>query len=288
MLKVNEFAYNACERNGTVESYKLFLKRINTVEISHFFGQNETYRWIYLGFEFCEDMMKLYDISKIEKKIETAVKKGYKVAFVFPMVHQKNVPMVREWIERLAKQNLISEWVVNDLGMFVLLEEVGITKNFVLGRLFEKGIREARQNILEIPEIVKNFEIFQPTESLRSICEILEKKYMICGAEIDTFPEGMLEVPDGRLEYRVHYPDIFLSCSPYCEYANMNHEEKGRFVLHQSCGAECCLYEQKIHVPNGKEFYKIGNVMIGRQMRSLEKCVHGTCRMVYSDRIHLT
>lgn len=288
MLKINEYAYNACERNGTLESHELYTKRIHAVENSHFFGQNETFSWIYLGFEFCENMMKLCDISQMEKKIETAVSKGYQVAFVFPTVHQQGIPLVREWIERLAKQNLISEWIVNDLGMFALLEEAGITKNLVLGRLFEKAIRETRQNILEIPEVAKNFEIFQPTESLKSIYRILEKKYTICGAEVDTFPEGMLELTDCQLEYRVHYPDIFLSCSPYCEYANVNHEEKGRFVLHHSCVAECCLYEQKIHAPNGREFYKTGNVMIGKQMRSLEECVNGTCRMVYSDRIHLT
>ena len=28
MLKINEYAYNACERNGTLESYALFEKRI--------------------------------------------------------------------------------------------------------------------------------------------------------------------------------------------------------------------------------------------------------------------
>lgn len=287
MLKINEYAYNACERNGTLESYALFEKRICELKNYHLGKQNATYSWIYLGFEFCENMMRICDILQMEKKIETAVKRGYKVAFVFPPVYQKSIPMVKQWIERLKKLNLISEWVVNDFGMFALLAEAGITKNFVLGRLFEKAIRETRQNILEIPEVAKNFEILQPTESMKSICRILEEKYMICGAEVDTFPDGMLKLTDQHLEYRVHYPDIFLSYSPYCEYANVNHEEKGCFVLHQLCGAECCLYEQKISAPKRNEFYKTGNVMLGRQVKCPEECIEGCCRFVYSERIHL-
>lgn len=307
MLQIDEYAYNACERNGTLESCELFKNRISAIESSHFLNHNEKYSWIYLGFEFCENMMKICDISQMEKKIEAAVKKGYKAAFVFPSVHQKSVPLVRKWLKRLAALNLISEWIVNDPGMFALLEEAGVSKNLVLGRMFEKAIRETRQNILEIPEVAENFEIFQPAESMKGICRILSKKYSICGAEIDTFPDGVMNLTDPSFEckggciheeavraasecpvyYRVHYPDIFLSCSPYCEYANLHHEEKGRFLLHPLCGAECSLYEQKISAPNGKEFYKTGNVMLGKQTKTLEACVNGRCRIVYSNRIHL-
>lgn len=287
MIKVKAYAYNACERNGTLESYELFEKRLRILKNSHFLDRNEKYSWIYLGFEFCENMMMICKIEHIERKIALAIEEGYKVAFVFPVMHQKNVPLFKEWVRHLAEQKLVSEWIVNDLGTFTLLNEVGISEGLVLGRMFEKSVRETRQNIFEIPEVKKNFDIFQPGESVKSILKILAKKYFLCGTEVDTFPDGVLNLANNELEYHVHYPDIFLSCSPYCEYANLNHEEKGRFILHKPCGAECCLYGQKISAPNGTEFYKIGNVMVCRQSKSLEECVDGFCRIVYSDRTYL-
>lgn len=287
MLWVKEYAYNACERNGTLESCELFEKRLRTLKSSHFLGENGKYNWIYLGFEFCENMMKLCQIEHMKRKIALVNAEGYKTAFVFPPMHQKYVPLCREWVQRLAEQKLVSEWVANDFGMLVLLVEAGICERLVLGRLFEKAVREVRQSILEIPEVKNHFEIFQPAENMKSIYKILANKFPLCGVEIDTFPDGVLNLAECELEYHVHYPDIFLSYSPYCEYANVNHEEKGRFVLHQSCEAECCLYEQRILASNGRNIYKTGNVMLCRQLKSPEKCIEGCCRVVYSDRIYL-
>lgn len=287
MLWGKEYGYNACERNGTLESCELFEKRLRMLKNSHFLDRNEEYNWIYLGFEFCENMMKLCRIEHLERKIAMADAEGYKVAFVFPPMYQKSVLLWKEWIWHLSEQRLVREWIVNDLGTFVLLEEARVRDGLVLGRLFEKAVREVRQNILEIPEVEKYFEIFQPGESVKSIIEILGKKYPLCGAEVDTFPDGVLSLADHGLEYRVHYPDIFLSYSPYCEYANVDHEEKGCFILHQPCVAECCLYEQKISTSNGRDIYKTGNVMIYRQSKNLEKCIEGCCRVVYSDRIYM-
>jgi len=286
MLCEKEYAYNACERNGTLESCELFEKRLRILKNSHFLGRNEKYNWIYLGFEFCENMMKLCQIEHMERKIALADAQGYKAAFVFPPMYQKYVPLWKEWIWRLAEQKLVREWIVNDLGTLVLLKEAGISEGLVLGRLFEKAVREVRQNILEIPEVENHFEIFQPGESVKNIFKTLAKKFPLCGAEVDTFPDGVLNLADQELAYHVHYPDIFLSYSPYCEYANVNHEEKGRFILHQSCEAECCLYEQKISTSNGRDIYKTGNVMLYRQSKSPEKCIEGCCRVVYSDRIY--
>lgn len=287
MLKISEYAYNACERNGTLESEALFEKRLEMLEHTHFLNRNEVYRWVYLGFEFCENMMLQCKIENIEKKIELVIKKGYKVAFVFPMMHQKRIPLFKEWIGRLVKQNLVSEWIVNDFGTLRLLKEAGICDGIVFGRMFEKSIRETRQNILEIAEIEKHFEIFQPGESFKGIWKIWRENYGIHAAEVDTFPDGIVDLTQSEIECHVHYPDIYLSCSPYCEYANCDMEEKGRFILHQSCGAECCLYEQRITTANGRDFYKIGNVMLCRQTKKPEECIEGCFRLVYSDRIHL-
>ena len=286
MLKIDEYAYNACERNGTLESVELFEKRLDLLKHTHFFNRNEVYRWIYLGFEFCENMILTCKVQDIQKKIEMASKRGYKVAFSFPSMHQKQIGFFEEWVQCLAEQGMIEEWIVNDYGTFALLEKCGVHKGIVLGRMFEKAIREVRQNVLEIPEIQKHFEILQPEESIKQLRKLLGDKYQMEGAEIDTFPDGLLDLGDGDFNYHVHYPDIYLSSSPYCEYANGKREEKGRFILHQSCGRECCLYAQKISTTRGRAFYKIGNVMLCRQEKSLEECIKGHCRLVYSDRIH--
>lgn len=286
MLNIKEYGYNACERNGTLESCKLFEHRLELLKKRNVFNRNEQYQWIYLGFEFCENMMQICEITQVKEKIAMAEAKGYQVAFVLPPMHQKSVPVFKEWIRHLVAQNLVSEWVVNDLGTFSLLEEAKARGSFVLGRLFEKAIREARQNILEIPEVERHFEILQPGSNIESICDLLGKRYHICGAEVDTFPNGILHLPENEIGYRVHYPDIFLSCSSYCEYANMDHEEKERFLLHSSCYAECCLYEQKLIAPNERTLYKVGNVMLCRQENEPEACIEGNCRIVYSDRVH--
>ena len=286
MLWITEYAYNACERNGTLDSMESFKNRLKALEIDSNLEKDKVYSRIYLGFEFCENMMSFCRIDHVKQKIELAVKEGYKVSFVFPMMHQKRIPLFKEWIRQLVQLDRIDEWIVNDPGTFLLLDEAGVDGGFVLGRMFDKSIREARQNILDIPEIRDNFDVLQPENSFHGIREILKEKYHINGAEVDTFPDGILKLKDDGMHYHVHYPDIYLSCSTYCEYANGSHNPNERFLLHTSCGAECRHYEQKIICKNGRVLYKTGNVMLCRQNRSPGQSIEGCCRMVYSDRIY--
>ena len=282
-MNILEYSFNCCETSGTTDPYEDYCHRLDTLSASMPPELQRPLQRIYLGFEFCENMFCMSSIPDLKKKIQHTAQCGYRISFVLPIMHQSCVKTFIDTIQSLESQDLLDEWIINDIGTLIIMREtLGITRAISLGRMFDKGLRETRVDITEDEFIRRNFEDLQPKGGESEEFLGLVHQYHITGIETDTFPDGILDSTRAGLRYHVHYPDIYLSSAAYCEYEGLGKERP--FMLHSSCSMPCRLYGQRIKTTRGALLKKIGNVLYAEQTRPIEACVRGDIRMVYSCR----
>lgn len=282
-MRILELAYNCCENNGTVERYADFCDRLNTLSEVMPSDLQQPIQRIYLGYDFCENMFCSCSVPELEQKIWYAARRGYRVSVVLPIMHQSRVERFVEVIRPLEAQDLLDEWIVNDIGTLLLMREtLGISRPISLGRMFEKGLRETRVDVTEDEVIRRCFEDLQPESGETEELLALVQKYGITGMETDTFPDGILQLTHTGLSFHVHYPDIYLSSAAVCEYEGIGRDRP--FTLHPSCSGACRAYGQRIKTARGTVLKKIGNAIFTEQTRPIDACVRGDIRLVYSCR----
>lgn len=280
---VADAAYNACERNGSLDTYEQFQARIEALRQDPPPCVQGEITWVYLGFELCEKMQLMADERGLLKKAAHLHEAGLRCALVLPVMHQSSAERFAGLIQAAEALDMPDEWIVNDIGtLFYLRQELHTKRPTVLGRMFEKGIREARIDLTANEHIHRNFSLLQPTSWETEAFNTFVKTYQIAGIETDTLPDGLLDLSRAGIEYRVHYPDIYLSSASYCEYQGLSAPDP--FTLDAHCGMECVKYEQCIPTGNAHALKKIGNGIFATQHRPLASCVEGMFRLVYSQR----
>lgn len=282
-VRIRESAFNACERNGTALPFSVCMSYISE-QISKYNQQTECpISRVYLGYEFCEKMFLMSDLKDLCLKAAELCRHGYTVSFVLPVMHESSVFFIKQLITKLDHLKLIDEWIVNDLGTLVLIrEELNIHTDIVLGRLFDKTIREPRIDILQNQKVREHFDLLQPEDWSSEQLRFLQSRFGIKAAETDTFPDGVLCLENYGIPYHVHYPDIYISSAAYCEWTGS--EDDDAFLLGSHCGMECLRYGQYIQNGDRNPLKKIGNVICYVQQKSVHDCVRGDIRIVFSER----
>lgn len=282
-MQIRESVFNACERNGTVMPFPEGEKYI-CGQISAWNQKLDTVvSRVYLGFEFCEKMFLDSDSKESVRLAQRLKELGYRISFVFPIMHEKNVSLSKKYIEKLEGTHLFDEWIVNDLGTLIMFRrEINTESDVVLGRLFDKVMREPRIDLFENRQIRTHFDLLQPRDWSSSYNQYFVSEFGVKAAETDTLPDGVLNLEACTFPYHVHYPDIYISSAAYCEWTGL--EPAGAFSLHGACSKKCQDYFQLIPNGNRQPLKKVGNVIYAVQQKSFDECVQGSCRLVISKR----
>ncbi len=229
-------------------------------------------------------MLRAIPSAELEKKIQYTASQGYCISFVLPVMHESGIERFSRIILTLESQNLLDEWIVNDIGTLLLLRNtLGVTRPISLGRMFDKGLREARTDVTSDISIRRNFDDLQPESGESEELLELIARYTITGLETDTFPDGILDLTHTNLSYHVHYPDIYISSAAYCEYEGIGRIDP--YTLHTACSMPCRNYGQRILTPLNSSLKKIGNAIFAEQTRPASACIRGNIRLVYSHRL---
>lgn len=134
-----------------------------------------TYQWVYIGSEFCENLLplflnKLHLINKLQSK---------KLCLQTPIITEKSISILKKIILKLMDMHFKDiEISCNDLGTLKILEEIGYKGNISFGRYLTKIIFSCSDNKIKLYD--KNSLLF------------FYKKYKIKRYEISMFPDKII------------------------------------------------------------------------------------------------
>lgn len=285
MLIVEELMVNLCDFKGTVYEENFETIWNDFVIKAQSVGKKKV-DGAYFGFEFCANMLVNCKIDKIIEAIHFVKRKGLFVTWVLPPLHERYLEIYKLFMTQLFAKAEIDECVVNDIGTLIMLrEELGFKKKILLGRMFDKSVREIRFDVSEYPQIVENENIFFKPGVYSEMMRQVAGEYQVERFETDTLPNGVLQTEcwGEGWNVTVHYPRIVLSRPAYCEYDAVNKERKEKFLFRTHCNGECRIYEKTIKAENRPDIKKSGLAVTGCQRKPVEEVVTGKIRMVYSE-----
>lgn len=285
MLEIEELMINMCDFKGTVCENEFDARWKSVTKKAENIG-NKKVDGVYLGFEFCPNMLSRCDITKVVDQIQRIHEEGLTVTWVIPPLYERHLERYKSFLQILLRDAAIDECVVNDFGTLHLLrKELQWKKTIIMGRLFDKSVREFRVDVKQYEEIKRNEEAFQRPGFCSEKMQMFAQLYEVHQFETDTIPNSVLNLEEWtrKMKISVHYPRILLSRAAYCEFDGVNVEKEQKFLLRTSCGGVCDTYEKVIHGEPEREIYKAGLAIMGFQKQPLEESVRGRIRMVYSE-----
>lgn len=94
----------------------------------------DNYKWVYIGPEFCENLLPLYlkyiDIIKSIKK---------NICFLLPPFTDKNTTVLKNILLRIASYKNVKEITINDFGTFWLVKKLRLNIKINIGRYLSKN-----------------------------------------------------------------------------------------------------------------------------------------------------
>lgn len=278
MVDIYEVELNLCDYHGTIqcddikELYEFFLKKVRDIT-------DVQVHYVRLGYEFCENGLLHTNSDKLLENMQWLNAQGLKIVFVLPPLHQRYMEMYRIFLLKLLEYEWVNEFVVNDIGAIQLIrEELGWNGRVSFGRLFDKSIREIRFDVFEHWNSEKCSELAFSPSVINTYQKDLAKLWNIQSMETDTLPDGVLDVEEWGLAYKIHihYPRILLSKAAYCEFAQNDYQFAG-------CKGTCLQYGKKIVREDRRMIYKEGLSIYGIQTKPFKDIVKGKVRLIYSE-----
>lgn len=286
MLEIEELMLNMCDFKGTIcgADFETNLKMLID-EARQAGGKDVT--GVYLGFEFCPNMLSRCRIKDVVEKIQFVKERGFSVLWVIPPLYERHVDMYRDFLKILFSCGQIDACVVNDFGALHMLRgELQWKKTIHMGRLFDKSTREVRMDVGVYPEIIQNEAEFVRPGFCNDEIQKIAARYQVSGFETDTISHTILNLEEwgDRMQIFVHYPRILLSRAAYCEFDAVTEERKRKFLLRTACTGVCDSCERIIYTEDQREIHKSGLAIISFQEKTIEEAVSGKICMVYSKR----
>jgi len=197
---------------------------------------NKEFDRIYFGNEFCERLIP--SLAKIQEVINYSKNKQIPFTFVTPYVTDFGIKKIKEILGLMARQTPNNEVVVNDWGVFGLVQSLGQTP--VIGRLLNKQKKG--------PEVLRHYDRLpnEAKEYLQSCAfdnrlngEFL--KYLnISRVELDNLITGI----SSRFENAsLYFPYVFITTTRKCKVAESDRiGASKRYGIHD-CNFECEKYD---------------------------------------------
>lgn len=245
-MKISERYYNLC---GKKSNY-----------IGDFLNKNIDYDGIYVGHECCKIQFAMFLEEFLNKRIELHKQEGMHISLVIPPLSEKNFDEIIEIDKEREFGNLFDEYVCNDLGTISWLNEKFKSPQIRIGRNLEKTNRDVRVNVADgITDEFKS-SYFEPIFTDPFWIDFLSKNN-VKAFDTETIPnEKMVISKEVPFTIGIHFPDIILSCSHFCEYAL---DESVPIV--QKCTHLCDKYYKRIYLNEKYDTYLFGRTIVAFQ-----------------------
>ncbi len=282
MVIIEEISVNLCNLKFDISELYRILDNYNQKLKEAY---NRKPNRVYIGFEYCDKMVHFFSMRELIAIFNTIENLDMKVTYVIPPVREENFKKHMDILDELISRTNLNEISVNDYGMLNYLHTKRTNNlDIILGRLFDKGIRETRLNIFESEAVKKNSAEISKTNLFDEPYLKLFESFNINRIELDTFPDGVQDVSKaGKLNVSIHYPKVFISRGSYCEAGSIGQKPENKFKLSNMCGFECSkIYKKIILEHNCRELIKLGNAILFHQPEPIGDIVNGKFRLVFS------
>lgn len=265
---------NLCDYRGTYDSLETMLKKYNLYcEYLDLLCVPCEADEVWLGSEFCENLFLCYSTEHYQEKINFFKTQGLNVLIAIPELHEINFGNIMCIIEQMGN---VDGFVVNDIGTALKVHSKFPNKKLILGRSFDKSVREIR---LEPSKICKKYE--QETDNIfggisDSTHLSFFKSIGAMGITTDSVP--FLKTNFSNIEYPIYfqYPRIVLSQAAICEFSQVD----GNNPL-MGCKFGCFNYAKNYNLSN-LSVIKMGKIIFYKEKRAIDQCVSGDVRLVYT------
>jgi len=191
---------------------------------------NSYIKGVIYGSSTCSRFIDAIDVEKLIKKYISAKEKNLLTYFIVPNVREEYFQKFVQVIDQLLERKVIDYLIVNDYGIMELYSK---KVNIILGRLFDKRIRDFR---------TKN--IFLTNEGIGVFSSENLKYYEEHNIRIVTLEPHITEhfiLPQSLNKIYINYPYILEACGNICEFSGINKKCASKFK-NVNCSFECLKY----------------------------------------------
>lgn len=271
---LNQSSINLCDYSGTYDSLEIMIKKyrlscgyVDTLCIHY--NTDE----VWLGSEFCENLFLHCSVDCYQKKIDYFKTQGLKVQIAIPELHETHFDNVMHMLEQMEN---VDGFVVNDIGTAVTLHRKFSQKKIILGRAFNKSVREVRFMPSEICSKYEREVVDLHMGTMDSSHLSFFRSIGATGITTDSVPFVMITFGELKFPVYFQYPRIVLSQAAICEFSRVDGNNPLR-----GCKFGCFYYAKGYDL-SGMSVLKTGKIISHKEERTLNQCVSGNVRLVYT------
>ena len=274
MKKIKQVTVNLCDYAGTylpkygmLEHFQTLYDTVIRLDIAHLPEQ------VWLGSEFCENLFLCCSARQYQEKIDLFRTKGLCVLVAVPELHQKRFEDVFAILEQLEG---VEGFVVHDIGTAVTIHERFPDRRLIMGRSFDKSIREIRSTP---SQICRKYEQEAPQlhKALTDPAHLaLFQGLGVSGLTTDSVPYAHVTMDSCELEIQFAYPRVLLSQAAICEFSSA----EGNNPL-RGCCYGCFQYAKRYELA-GIPVIKQGKIISYQEVRTIDQCVSGDICLVFT------
>jgi len=285
-------------------------KAVFVASARHLPGIDQAYDRLYFGIEFCERLIPT--LEQLKQALAFARSRNLAFSLVTPYLTDSGLNKLKPLLGALDQRKSGDEVVINDWGVFNLLDREYPALIPVLGRLLTKQKRCPRLSRLlkrkamfalisasgesknkrlvfqkKLPLELDPYYKGSNVSSVPVIHSFLSKN-RINRIELDNLAQGLhLELPEGKLRASVYFPYAYISTTFFCLSAGCDDPNPG-FLKLRPCQKQCQKYlftlkhksmPKTIYLKGNTQFYKFSRFPL-KQLQVL-----GVDRIVYQPNI---
>lgn len=219
---------------------------------------------VWLGSEVCENLFLMYSAKQYQERIDCFFNMGIRVLLAIPELHETHFYKVMSVVNQLRN---IEGFIVNDIGTAMAVRREYPDSQLVLGRSFDKTIREIR---ISPGQICDKYNVEQTAIHKKALDEIHLKLYKDLGVSAiitDSVPFLKTELVANEMQIYLEYPRVMLSQAAICEFSGT----KGNNPLH-GCRFGCFQYSKRYSL-SGNNLIKQGKIIYHKEERMIYQCV---------------
>ena len=241
---------------------------------------------IYVGDEFCPT--RLPDPPELSRFCESADRKNLPLTLLTPVLTDQGIEHCSPLFDRLNQWNPEAEVVVNDIGVLFFLKKNYPEFQLSMGRLFNKGFKDPRLKIRDLPSSKGMESILNDCSFDHQNFQALAENLGVHRLEQDLMPyadPGFTSL--SRLKTTVYFPFGYVTTGRVCFTAGLNQKPDNRFRLAGKCSSPCTTQSLSLKHPSlAFKLFQKGNTIFYLytlpMLRSLFKNArHQELRLVY-------
>lgn len=271
---MKQSSINLCDYRGTydslgtmLEKYGLFCKYLDELYLQY--EPDE----VWLGSEFCENLFVSCSVEDYQEKINCFKTRGLRVQIAIPELHEIHFDEIMHVVEQMVD---VDGFVVNDVGTAVTIHRNFPQKKMILGRAFDKSVREVR---FTPSEICSKYER-EVTKRCGGVHDFAHLNFFrsigATGITTDSVPFVTTKLGELKMPVYFQYPRIVLSQAAICEFSGVDGDNPLR-----GCKYGCFGYAKDYDL-SGISVRKIGKIISHKEERAINQCVSGDMRLVYT------